>query len=127
MNLIIFVSFTQNNGNAGYNVGDKLGSKKTPLPETDQLPQVNSFLSLRGKSHITELHTTLFAFERVSDTKAAMLNVVSSSIVQGLVRFKLMCLHKPANTAVSPRSLPLGTFHERKTSLVVGSEDRRYV
>ncbi|KAM7428989.1 hypothetical protein ABFA07_020090 [Porites harrisoni] len=30
---------SQNNGNAGYNVGDKLGSKKTPLPETDQLPQ----------------------------------------------------------------------------------------
>ncbi|CAH3141935.1 unnamed protein product, partial [Porites evermanni] len=30
---------SQNNGNAGYNVGDKLGSKKIPLPETDQLPQ----------------------------------------------------------------------------------------
>ncbi|XP_068676289.1 uncharacterized protein [Montipora foliosa] len=30
---------SQNNGNAGYNVGDKLGSKKSSLPETDQLPQ----------------------------------------------------------------------------------------
>ena len=73
---------------------------------------------MTGKSRIIELRTTWFAFERVSHTKATMLDVVCSSIVQGLVRFKLMRLQKPSNTTVSPRSLTLGTSHERKTSLV---------
>ncbi|XP_015771066.1 PREDICTED: uncharacterized protein LOC107349434 [Acropora digitifera] len=38
----------QNNGNAGYNVGDKLASKKSSLPETDQLPQENKRETVRG-------------------------------------------------------------------------------